>query len=81
MLFGIFGLAPIISRTSEILPLFKNGLAFAAAAISGEIDQVDLDSHYNLAPDPAKGTQLCNGVTLADFVPGHGGTLKPEYHA
>ena len=53
----------------------------AAASISGEIDQVDLDSHYNLAPDPAKGTQLRNGVTLADFVPGHGGTLKPEYHA
>ena len=53
----------------------------AAAAISGEIDQIDLDSQYNLAPDPAKGTQLCNGVTLSDFVPGHGGTLKPEYHA
>ena len=35
MLFGIFGLAPIISRTNEILPLFKNSLAFTAAAIAG----------------------------------------------
>jgi len=53
----------------------------AASAISGVIDQIDLDSQYNLAPDPAKGTQLCNGVTLADIVPGHGGALKLEYHA
>ena len=35
MLFGIFGLAPIISRTNELLPLFKNGLAFTGALIAG----------------------------------------------
>ena len=53
----------------------------AAAALSGGIDHTDLDSHYNLAPDPATGAQLVDGVTLPDFVPGHGGILKPQYHA
>lgn len=53
----------------------------AAAALSGGIDHIDLDSHYNLAPDPAIGVQLVDGVTLPDFVPGHGGILKPQYHA
>jgi L-alanine-DL-glutamate epimerase-like enolase superfamily enzyme len=53
----------------------------AAAALSGGIDHIDLDSHYNLAPDPATGAQLVNGVTLPDFIPGHGAILKPEYHA
>ncbi len=31
MLFGVFGLSPIISRTSEILPIVKNSLAFSAS--------------------------------------------------
>ena len=53
----------------------------AAAALSGGIDQIDLDSQYNLVPDPALGIQLINGVTTPDFVPGHGAKLKPEYHA
>ena len=53
----------------------------AAAALSGGIDHTDLDSHYNLAPDPATGAQLVDGVTLPDFVPGHGGILKPQCHA
>lgn len=53
----------------------------AAAALSGGIDHIDLDSHYNLAPDPASGAQLIDGITLPDFVPGHGGLLKPEFHA
>ena len=53
----------------------------AAAALSGGIDHIDLDSQYNLAPDPATGVQLVDGVTLPDFVPGHGGILKPQYHA
>jgi muconate cycloisomerase len=53
----------------------------AAAALSGGIDHIDLDSHYNLAPDPATGVKLVDGVTLPDFVPGHGGILKPQYHA
>ena len=53
----------------------------AAAALSGGIDHIDLDSHYNLAPDPSTGVQLINGVTTPDFIPGHGAILKPEYHA
>ena len=53
----------------------------AAAALSGGIDHIDLDSQYNLAPDPATGVQLVDGVTLPDFVPGHGGILKPQHHA
>ena len=53
----------------------------AGAALSGGIDHVDLDSHYNLAPDPASGVKLIQGITLPDFVPGHGASLKPEYHA
>ena len=53
----------------------------AAASLSGGIDQVDLDSHYNLSPDPATGVKMVDGVTLPDFVPGHGGILKSQYHA
>ena len=46
MLFGVFGLAPIITRTSEILPLIKNSLAFTAAAIGGYILSQTLFSKY-----------------------------------
>ena len=46
MLFGIFGLAPILSRTNEILPLLKNSLAFTAAAISGYILSQTLFARY-----------------------------------
>ena len=46
MLFGVFGIAPIITRTSEILPLVKNGLAFSAAAIGGYILSQTLFSKY-----------------------------------
>lgn len=53
----------------------------AAAALSGGINHIDLDSHYNLQPDPSSGVLMIDGVTTPDFVPGHGGILKPEYHA
>ena len=46
MLFGVFGIAPIITRTSEILPLIKNSLAFTAAAIGGYILSQTLFSKY-----------------------------------
>jgi len=46
MLFGIFGLAPIISRTNDLLPLFKNGLAFTAAGIAGYILSQTLFARY-----------------------------------
>lgn len=33
ILFGIFGVAPIITRTSDLLPLIRNGLGFAGSAV------------------------------------------------
>ena len=33
MLFGVFGIAPIITRTSELIPLYRNGIAFICSAI------------------------------------------------
>jgi len=50
----------------------------AAAALSGVLDHVDLDSHYNLAPDPAEGAPLINGITLPTDNIGHGASLKKE---
>lgn len=50
MLFGVFGLAPIISRTNEMIPLIKNSLAFTAAAIAGYILSQTVFSRYE-APD------------------------------
>ena len=60
----------------------ESSIAIAAAAsISGMIDHIDLDSHYNLNPDPSSGVKMIDGVTIPDLVPGHGGILKPEYYA
>ena len=53
----------------------------AAASISGAIDYIDLDSHYNLNPDPAKGPLLVKGVTMPADDHGHGGILKKEFYA
>ena len=47
----------------------------AAAALTGAIDHVDLDSHYNLAPDVASGAPLVNGITMPSNRPGHGAVL------
>ncbi|MFN5464835.1 MAG: TPM domain-containing protein [Cyanobacteriota bacterium] len=33
ILFAVFGVAPIVTRTSDVLPLLRNGLGFAAAAV------------------------------------------------
>jgi len=33
ILFGVFGVAPIVTRTSELLPLARNGLGFLGAAL------------------------------------------------
>lgn len=51
MLFGVFGLAPIITRTDEVLPLLKNSLAFTAAAIGGYLLSQTIFSRYK---DPEK---------------------------
>lgn len=34
ILFGVFGVAPIVTRTSDLLPLARNALGFAAAAVA-----------------------------------------------
>ena len=53
----------------------------AAAALTGGIDHIDLDSHYNLAPDPAIGAPMVEGVTMPIEKPGHGAELKSEFYA
>ena len=53
----------------------------AGASISGIIDYVDLDSHYNLEPDPSEGTSMVDGVTMNGSLPGHGAKLKSENYA
>ena len=53
----------------------------AAAALSGGIDHIDLDSHYNLAPDPSIGAPMVNGITMPLEEPGHGAALKKEFYA
>jgi|TARA_B110000438_G_scaffold160807_1_gene154069 L-alanine-DL-glutamate epimerase-like enolase superfamily enzyme len=50
----------------------------AAASISGNIDHIDLDSHYNLNPDPASGAEMIDGVTMPRIAPGHGAFLSNE---
>ena len=53
----------------------------AGASITGIIDYVDLDSHYNLDPDPSEGTSMIDGVTMNSSLPGHGAKLKTENYA
>ena len=53
----------------------------AGASITGIIDYVDLDSHYNLNPDPSEGTFMIDGVTMINSLPGHGAKLKAENYA
>ena len=56
-------------------------LVLLRASISGIIDYVDLDSHYNLDPDPSEGCSMVNGVTMINNKPGHGSKLKTENYA
>lgn len=72
----VHGLKTMIGCMSE------SSLSIAASAsISGIIDHIDLDSHYNLNPDPSTGTKLINGITSLLENPGHGGELKKMYYA
>ncbi len=50
----------------------------AGASITGIIDYVDLDSHYNLDPDPSEGSSMVNGITMINSLPGHGAKLKTQ---
>lgn len=51
----------------------------AAAAISGLIDHIDLDSHLNLAPDPCSGAAMIDGVIVPNDLPGHGAAIKSGF--
>ena len=71
-----YGLKTMIGCMSE------SSLSIAASAsISGIIDHIDLDSHYNLNPDPSIGVTLINGITSVSDNPGHGGELKKTFYA
>jgi muconate cycloisomerase len=48
----------------------------AGASLSALCDHVDLDSHFNLAPDPAVGAQMIDGVVTPTDHPGHGARLS-----
>lgn len=48
----------------------------AAAALTGMLDQIDLDSHLNLDPDPCGGAPLINGITSPTDQIGHGAYIK-----
>lgn len=64
------GLATMIGCMSE------SSVAIAAAASLGALfDHLDLDSHLNLAPDPAAGAPIADGVVAPLERPGHGGEL------
>lgn len=65
-----FGLGTMIGCMGE------SSVSIAAGASLGALfDYIDLDSHLNLAPDPATGAPVKGGVTLPEDRPGHGGCL------
>lgn len=66
-----FGLKTMVGCMSE-----SSISIAAAAALSGVLDHIDLDSHYNLDPDPAEGAPLIKGITLPSDRAGHGAKLK-----
>ncbi len=83
---GITGALRILAATKEhglktmVGCMGESSLSIAAAAaLTGMVDHVDLDSHLNLDPDPCVGTKLRNGVVLPASIPGHGAAFKPEF--
>lgn len=46
------------------------------AAIGALFDHIDLDSHFNLNPDPAQGLGFADGVVVPSKASGHGARLK-----
>ncbi|MGC6422267.1 MAG: dipeptide epimerase [Flavobacteriaceae bacterium] len=70
-----FGLKTMVGCMSE------SSLSIAAAAaLSGILDHIDLDSHYNLAPDPAEGAPLIDGITMPTDKIGHGAKLIDQHN-
>lgn len=68
-----FGLKTMIGCMSE-----SSVSISAGASLTGIIDYVDLDSHYNLSPDPSSGAVMINGVTMTNNGYGHGASLNIE---
>ena len=71
-----FGLKTMIGCMSE-----SSVSISAGASLTGIIDYVDLDSHYNLFPDPSSGAVMINGVTMTSNSNGHGANLNIENYA
>ena len=71
-----FGLKTMIGCMSE-----SSVSISAVASLTGIIDYVDLDSHYNLFPDPSSGAVMINGVTMTSNSNGHGANLNIENYA
>ena len=71
-----FGLKTMIGCMSE-----SSVSISAGASLTGIIDYVDLDSHYNLSPDPSSGAVMINGVTMTNNGNGHGANLNIENYA
>lgn len=68
------GLQTMIGCMSE------SSVAIAAGAQIGALfDHIDLDSHLNLAPDPAIGAPMIDGVIVPSDDPGHGASLRGEH--
>lgn len=66
----VFGLKTMIGCMSE-----SSVAIAAAAALSSLFDFIDLDSCFNLNPDPACGITLEHGVVTPSDAPGHGARL------
>lgn len=65
------GLSVMIGCMSE------SSVAIAAGAALGALfDHIDLDSHLNLAPDPAEGPSMTDGVIVPAERSGHGARLR-----
>jgi len=65
------GLQTMIGCMSE------SSVAISAGASIGYLfDHIDLDSHFNLDPDPAAGALMINGVVTPVDRPGHGASFS-----
>ena len=83
---GVTGALAIVNAAKEhnlktmIGCMGESSVSIAAGvAVSGALNHIDLDSHLNLAPDPATGAPMTDGVVTPLDVPGHGAQLKAEY--
>jgi hypothetical protein len=52
ILVGVFGVAPIVTRTQDLMPLLRNGLGFLAAAVGAYgVAQLALGRHRDQEPE------------------------------